>query len=339
MIVGSIGRANVTGLSTLLRSYYDNGVIQKVIIEMHPEDLNHVEWFREEDRLEVGPNLKQEFRYAFQDKDRQNVVEFIKSIDVLLMFEIPFYWEIIDIAKNLKKKTVLVPMYECTPIPINVDQFLCINELDYHIYKLAYPNKRVEFSRNPANSNIEWKQRTHARKFVHNAGYHFDSNRNGTKSIIDALKYIKSPIELTIRSTKKLNIKIDDKRVKIIEESQDFRKIWSEGDVFLFPEKHNALCLPLEEAFCSGMLVMAGDRFPNNVIFPKDPLIPVKEYRQNVLTSIVANEAYYDPKDIAETIDRWYDRDITEFSNIGKIWKESNDWSKVKKNIFKILEN
>jgi hypothetical protein len=339
MIVGSIGRANITGLSTLLKSYYDNGIIQKVIVELHPTDENQTEWFKSEDRLEVGPNEKQEFRYAFQEKDRSSVVNFIEGIDVLLMFEIPFYWEIIDIAKKLNKKTVLIPMYECTPIPIDVDHFLCINELDYHIYKQAYPNKKVSFSRNPSNSNVIWRQRERARKFVHNAGYHFNSNRNGTLSLIDSLKYIKSPIELVIRSTKKIDLKIDDDRVTLTSGPLDFKSIWDDGDVFIMPEKHNALCLPLEEAYSAGMLVMAGNRFPNNFIFPKDPLIPVSEYRQNLLTSVVANEAYYDPKEIAKTIDDWYDRDITSYSNLGKAWKEENDWSKIKNNLLKILES
>jgi hypothetical protein len=312
-------------------------VIQKVIVELHPTDINHIEWFREEDRLEVGPNIKQEFRYAFQDKDRNNVIQFIKKIDVLLMFEIPFYWEIIDIAKSLNKKTVLVPMYECTPIPIDVDHFLCINELDYHIYKQAYPNKKVSFIRNPSNSKITWRQRNSAKKFVHNAGYHFNSNRNGTLSIIDALKYVSSPIELIIRSTKKLNLDIADDRVKLVDDPVDFNKMWDEGDVFLMPEKHNALCLPLEEAYSAGMLIMTGNRFPNNVIFPKDPLIPVSEYRQNLLTSVVANEAYYSPIEIAKTIDYWYNRDITSYSTQGKKWKDDNSWEKLGQQFKKIM--
>lgn len=338
MIVGSIGRANITGLSTLLKSYYDNDIVQKVIIELHPTDKNHIEWFRKEDRLDVGPNEKQEFRYPFQEKDLLNVIEFVKSIDILLMFEIPFYWEIMDIAKKLNKKTVLIPMYECTPIPIDADQFLCINELDYYIYKQAYPNKKVSFLRNPSNSNVKWRQREHARKFVHNAGYHFNSNRNGTLSILDSLKYVKSPIELEIRSTKKIDIKITDSRVTVIDGPIDFDDMWDDGDVFIMPEKHNALCLPLEEAYCAGMLVMAGNRFPINHIFPKQPLIPVNEYRPAQLTSIVANEAYYSPQDIAATIDLWYNKDISYYSNLGKVWAEENSWKNLHSEYTRILE-
>ena len=329
MIVGSIGRANITGLSTLLKSFYDNKIVQKVIIEIHPTDFNHVEWFSKDDITLVGPNEKQEFRYAFQDKDRERVKNFIKNIDVLLMFEIPFYWEIIDIAKSFNKKTVLVPMYECTPIPIDVDEFLCINELDYYIYTKAYPNKKVSFIRNPSNANISWKLRKTAKKFVHNAGYHYQSDRNGTLSLLNAIKFIKSPIELVIRSTKKIDVEIKDERVKIIDEPGKFENLWDDGDVFVMPERHNALCLPLEEAFASGMLVMAGNRFPINSIFPKEPLIPVKEYRPAQLTSIIANESFYDPQDIARKIDDWYNKDISFYSNLGKTWAENNSFIKL----------
>jgi glycosyltransferase involved in cell wall biosynthesis len=101
--------------------------------------------------------------------------------------------------------------------------------------------------------------------------------------------------------------------------------MYADGDVFVFPEKFNGLSLPLQEAYASGMLVMTSHRFPMNTWLPTDPMIPVDHYERDRV-AVDIESAVIDPKEIAETMDRWYSRSIEEFSIKGRDWARENSW-------------
>jgi hypothetical protein len=113
--------------------------------------------------------------------------------------------------------------------------------------------------------------------------------------------------------------------------------MFSEGDVFVFPETFNGLSLPLQEAYASGMLVMASHRFPSNTWLPTDPLIPVSHYVKDQV-AVPIEKAVIDPKEIAHCIDTWYGRNIEEFSLKGKQWAEENSWEALKPQYVTALE-
>jgi hypothetical protein len=98
--------------------------------------------------------------------------------------------------------------------------------------------------------------------------------------------------------------------------------------------------LPLQEAYASGMLVMAGNRFPMNTWLPEAPLIPVEGYRKTRIGPpyLEFEQAIYDPKKIAERIDYWYDRPIWDCSLMGKAWAEENSWEKLGPKYRQLLE-
>lgn len=175
--------------------------------------------------------------------------------------------------------------------------------------------------------NVKWRQRTKAKVFVHNGGHGGLGGRNGTKQVIEAMKHVKSPIRLILRSQDDIYAPHDE-RISVEIGTVPSSKLY-DGDVFLFPEKFNGLSLPLQEAFASGMAVMAGDRFPMNEWLPKDILIPVNRYTKERI-SCEFDCAHYDPKSIAMKIDEWYNKPIESLSLIGKEWAEKNSWDKLK---------
>jgi len=113
----------------------------------------------------------------------------------------------------------------------------------------------------------------------------------------------------------------------------DCQDLWSEGDVFVFPEKFNGLSLPLQEAFASGMAVITTDRFPNDTYLPKDLLIPVRQFKKERI-SVEFDSAIINPVDIASVIDKVYNTDIISYSLLGKKFNEQNSWTQLK-NIWK----
>lgn len=303
--IGSIVYATEQGLGYLAKSFYDNGLIHKVLIYPHSRRVNFPNWYGDDARL-----------YS-----KENVDWLLSEVDTMLYFEEAFDWKVIPQARERGVKNVFMPMYECTrfPMPYQPDVILSPSLLDQKYYP--------ESTFIPVPVNVFWRPRTEAKVFVHNAGNGGLGGRNGTREVIEAMKYVKSPIKLIIRAQEGV-IKTDDPRIEV-HGPVPYEELWLEGDVFLFPEKFNGLSLPLQEAFASGMLVMCGDRFPMNTWLPKEPLIPVKEYRKEKV-SVEFDSAVIDPVDIAARIDEWYGKDITDFSLQGKQWAENNSWSKLK---------
>lgn len=310
--IGAVVLATEQGLGYLAKDFFDNGCIDYVHIKKHSSRENHYEWYPKQ---------------AICTEE-----ELLQKSDILLFFENPFNWKLIPQARELGKKTILIPMYECTHFPFvyEPDRILCPSLLDYSFY--FDRDKKCEMIQIPV--NVKWKLRERAKIFIHNAGNGGLGGRNGTKELLQAMDYVKSPITLIVRSQVPIEQKKDD---RIIYKIGTFPDIWGVGDVFVFPEKFNGLSLPLQEAFASGMLVMAGDRYPINTWLPKEPLIPVEKYT----TEKIFQEfkvAQYNPVDIAMKIDEWYNKDISDYSIIGKKFNNENKWEIQKNKIRNLLE-
>jgi hypothetical protein len=309
-MIGTICYASDQGLGYLAKDFYDNGIIQKIYIQPHSVRRDHREWYPRESVVSTIDQL-------------------IEECDVIIAFETFFDWTIIPKAREKGKKTILMVMYECTknPLPYVPDLVLSpsLLDLDY------YPDSTlvtVPVTAKP-------KLRTKAKVFVHNAGNGGIGGRNGTKELLEAMQYVKSPIKLILRSQQPIK-EINDSRIDF--RIGTFEDIWSEGDVLVFPEKFNGLSLPIQEAYASGMVVMSSDRYPFNEWLPKEPLIPVEKYVKE-RNAVVFDSAVLSPIAIANKIDEFYDKDITNYSRQGIEWGNQNSWDIHKKTYKKILNN
>lgn len=323
MKVGSLVYATSQGLGILAKDFYDNGIITDAIVVRHGKHQTHEEWYP--GSLVIGDLA-----------DRENKVKrFCESMDVMLFFETPFIWPLINHCRAKGVKTVLMPMHECLHKTVwsNLpDLFLCPSLLDLQVceqYNAVFLPVPVAYP---------WALRERARVFVHNAGHGGLKGRNGTDEIIEAIGLLKSPAKFIIRSQGRIpNVASD--RVQTVG-VVPYDKLFAEGDVFLFPEKFNGLSLPLQEARAAGMLVMCGDRFPMNEWLPREPLIPVAGYRKERIGPPYQefDEAIIEPRAIAATIDAYYDRDISEYSHQGKEWAEANSWAVLGQQYKAVLE-
>lgn len=299
-VIGSIVLATEQGLGYLAKDFFDNGVIDKVLIHEHGSRKNFREWYPSTAIVSTEEEL-------------------LESCDAFLFFEEVWNWKIITKAREAGKKTALMPMYECTrsPLPYYPDVILCPSPLDLRYFEQG---RGVVVP-----VDVPWRLRSRARVFVHNAGNGGLGGRNGTRELLAAMEFVKSPIKLIVRSQEKFFDVRPDSRIIYKQGTVPKEELWDEGDVFIFPEKFNGLSLPLQEAFAAGMLVMAGDRFPMNTWLPNDPLIPVDSYKKERI-AVEFESAQYTAATIAATIDKWYDKDITEYSLLGKQFAEKNSW-------------
>lgn len=336
MIVGSICLASNQGLGYLARDFYRNGLIQEVLVQEHPKLNNNPDWF---DKEEVDLPVLSGYPYSknFDSNSRSKVLKFLNKIDLLILFEVAFCNEIFDLAEACGVKVSLFPMYEITPFPMKCSNFITNSDLDYDYYKRLYPNARVDRINIPVPNEVKWTKRSLAKVFVHNSGNGGTYERNNTRLLLRAMKLVKSPIKLIVRSQQKID-NIDDQRVEVVNKSVSFEELWSTGDVFIFPEKFNGLSLPMQEAFASGMPVMCGDRFPMTEWLPQEIMIPIDSYEIKNITNVKFKSAIYSEESIAKSIDSWYNRSIEHLSLKGKEWGSQNNWEALKKRYVKIFE-
>lgn len=309
MKVGAKIYATTMGLGVMAKQFFDNGVIDYVSIQPHSTRKNHYEWYPH--------NLTDD--------------ELFEKSDVILFFETPFNWKYITRARELGKKTVLMPMYECTqnPLPYIPDLILNNSDLEQKLYPEGI---RVT---TPVDS--KWKLREKALVFVHNAGNGGLGGRNGTKELLEAIRHVKNPIKLIVRSLIPIK-QVDDPRIEYRIGECPFEDLYSEGDVFIFPEKFNGCSMPIQEAYASGMPIVCGDRFPMNKWLPKELLIPVESYQvERISTEFMS--AVINPIEIAKKIDALYNQNIEKYSLMGKQWGEENNWKVWSKKYREILEN
>ena len=313
MRVGTISYATTQGLGVLAKSFFDAGVLTDILIVEHHCRPTHFDWFPGADSTLSKP----------MDLDKARA--FIDGLDTLLVFETPFHWSLMEYAINKGVLTALMPMYECMPrkLPVKPHRILCPSRLD-----LKYYPEGVYI---PVPVEEPFRQRTRAEVFVHNSGNGGLWGRNGTVELIAAMTYVESPLKLVIRSQKPIKADRHDERIEFMLHEVPREDLYQTGDVFVFPEKFNGLSLPLQEAFASGMLVMATDRFPNDTYLPKEALIPVSQYEMGRIGGCQPfRSAVVNPRDIALMMDRWYGQDITLQSSIGQQYGETNSWAALK---------
>lgn len=326
--IGSLVYATWQGLGILAKSFFDAGVVTDVMVIWHGRHHTHDEWY-------LGAPQVGDLRSPAQ---RRQMVEFCKSMDRMLYFETPFDWTLLDECRRAGVKTFLMPMFECMPakLPSQPDHFINPSLLDQQYYPHGM------FVPIPV-EGIPWRQRTKAEVFVHNAGHGGLKGRNGTAEVVDAFNdHVKSEAKLLLRAQDSSTCSrkfLNPDKISCQFGTIHYENLWTEGDVFLFPEKFNGLSLPLQEARAAGMLVMCGDRFPMNTWLPRECLIPVKEYRQNKIGPPynTFEEAQFDPRMIAAVVDEWYGRDIEEYSRQGKEWAESMSWATLKPRYLEVL--
>lgn len=319
MKIGSIVYATEQGLGYLAHSFYDHGVVDEVIVAIH-SSRQTMPWYPGSEHIPIRSIASNRL-----------VKEFCREMDLMLFFETPFDWSLIEFCKSVGVKTALMPMFECMPKSHpKADITLCPSLLD----KQYYPDGVFI----PVPVDFTWKERSTALTFVHNAGHGGLKGRNGTVELLAAMTYVKSPLKLVVRSQSK-ELSSPDPRI-IFEGRVPQSDLYAAGDVFVFPEKFNGLSLPLQEAYASGMLVMATRRFPMDTWLPDEPLIHPFGYRMQEISGrcLPFQEAIVEPTEIARTMDAWYGKDITEFSRKGREWAKQNSWNALRSKYLEVLQ-
>lgn len=253
----------------------------------------------------------------------------LEDIDVFLTIETPYRWDIVKRCREKKIKTVLYTMCEMTPekMPYGFDLYMCPSPLDMQLM----PEPRVAVDVPLAMDRLNWKRRTFATHFVHSASHGGVAGRKGTKVLIDALPFVKDPyIKFTIYTWKPIphpgDPRLEIKHVNF----KNYWQIWREGDVLVYPQGANGICLPIIEAWASGLGVITTDIYPFNEYMPQEMLFEHGGLQKRRLGGglVEVDDPILDPRLLAAKIDEWAGKDISHISDAGKEFGEQRAWKK-----------
>lgn len=341
MTVGTVCYATEQGLGYLAKSFYDAGMIDLVLIFRHPhgDRPTRREWYPEgtpvlQYRPFVGPAVD----------------AFLDAVDVVLFFETPFDWSFLGRCRERGVKTVLIPMYEWFPESKvgkrAFDQMIFPSSLDEEYFREEYPTARTIPI--PVENDVLRlaRVRTTATTFVHNAGNIGSRNHKGTEEVLRAIPLVKNPDarfvvrsqngtgllslirSMTVPDQDRIAEMKDEGRVRFVFDPVPRHELFAEGDVYLAPEKYNGLSLPLQEAYASGMPVIATRRKPMTDWLPNELLVESECTRKVRVAPghLVIDECVVHPAEVAAKIDWMAGGNIERRSVEGCAWGRAHSW-------------
>ena len=243
-----------------------------------------------------------------------DITSFLRGLDVVLTCETFYSNQFIDLARRVGVKTVLQYNYEYLDhlnrsdfaLP---DVFLGPSLWNFdHMTELFGSKTNVTYLPPPTDNTLFNKVRENNlsknhNRILHIGGKAVSEDRNGTKSVVDMLKYAEEDFEVVIRTQTPLDIKCDDPRLVIDNTDSESRENMYDGfDAMILPRRYAGLCLPMNEALMSGLPVFMTDISPNNKILPQEWL--VKSNKIGILkTRAVLDVHAADPKSLARMVD------------------------------------
>lgn len=248
---------------------------------------------------------------------------FLKGLTHIFAAETLYNDSIVGLARMKGVKTYLQPNIEFSDIfakvqGMNNSAHIGLHPTAYllpsHWYeeewKAKFPNSQYLpppiFPSNFKNARKTNFERTGRRRFLHVVGRFASKDRNGTLSLIEALKYAKEDFELVIRSQDEIpeiTASTDDRRVTWdIRNLEDPEDLYKDFDALLMPRRYGGLCLVANEALMSGLPVVMTGVSPNNRWLPEEWLVDA-HVTDTLKTRIMLDVYSADPHKLAEKMD------------------------------------
>ena len=308
MRLGIIARSDKTGLGNQTNELIKMLNPDKILL-VNSYHFNQNQQFP---GLYSGYNVTETSKGFPSDKE---VISFLEGLDAVLSCETFYNSNLVPIAKRLGIKTLLQYNFEfldnlkyadwalpdvlISPSLWNFD--VVFDKFANHCKVLHLPPpSSVEKFAEARKTNLATSN-----KILHVAGKIADSDRNGTNTVMEMLKYSSANYELVIKvqNPERLEEVSRDHRLTIDTSNPDNNADLYYGfDAMVLPRRYAGLCLPMNEALLSGLPVFMTDVSPNNFVLPKDWLIESRQIGK-IKTRSVLPVYEANPRKLAETID------------------------------------
>jgi hypothetical protein len=312
MRIGIIARSDNSGLGNQTRELVAMLKPNKIMLidsTSFNGNKQNPEWY-------VGHNVKTINGFASEEE----VSDFLKDLDVVLSCEIFYNNVFVNIAKAFGVKTVLQYNYEFLdylnqPTWTLPDALLSPSSWYFEdVVKkfgdktkvvLLPPPSATEAFRKARETNLKQK---HGR-ILHIAGKAAIKDRNGTETVIEMMKHLKSDVVLDIRTQVKIDLPITDKRINIItDNTENHSDMYVGYDAMILPRRYAGLCLPMNEALISALPVFMTNISPNNDLLPPEWLVESRKISR-LMTRTMLGVYEGDAKRLASLVDNYLESD------------------------------
>lgn len=307
--IGLIGYRSQSGLGELNRQIAEHVELTSWLIVSHRN-------------RPADPSPLREPTRAYTQADSE---EFVRSADVILFCETPFYTDLLQSAKEKGKRIVCVPMLEWTPDNRNnwtslVDLFVCPTKQCYDVLlKEGLPCKYFPW---PVDiDRFQYKQRTLCESFLFINGWGGWSGRKGASVVVQA-KEAWPEMPLTVYSQANFSW---PKGTKILPSPENNRGLYAAGDVLIAPHTVDGLGLEPMEAMACGMPVITPSAPPWNEN-PAVARIATHTIRKRVKRMM--NWESCSGGSLASLCKFMLGKDITRESLTARQWAEDRSWLK-----------
>lgn len=310
MKLGMIVRADDTGLGNQSYAFYKHlQPFRTMVVDISKLNGNkqHIKRY------------KQPWRIVKGFPTNQDCDEFLNGLDAALSFEIPYNYYLFEKAEMLGIRTYLQYNYEFLDYlqrPSLPKPTLLLAPSPWHYADVTNKGLNARIYYVPIDTEaIKARDIHQAKHFIHIVGKPAIHDRNGTDTVIAALKYVTERIKITfacqnaghlqtISAELSKTIVPKNVTVELRGEVSDYTDNYKTGDVLLLPRKYGGLCLPMQEALAAGMPVVMTDVSPNNQRLPLEWLVKA-HYTDTFMTrtEIEIYEAW--PQDLADKIN-WF---------------------------------
>jgi glycosyltransferase involved in cell wall biosynthesis len=159
---------------------------------------------------------------------------------------------------------------------------------------------------------------------LHIAGKAAVKDRNGTQTVIEMMKHLKSDVVLDIRSQTEIDLPIKDSRINVINtDIKNHSELYFGYDAMVLPRRYAGLCLPMNEALISGLPVFMTDISPNNAVLPPQWLAESTKIDQ-LMTRTMLDVYEADPASLAKKVDEYLSGDTLKQKELAIEIGESN---------------
>lgn len=327
MRIGLLARSDHRGLGIQSVEFFRNMDPHRTVIvdmghlspyENHPEDFPGARMVTYRSSLEPLPDP---------------VKAMVRDVDVVWAAETLYWDELVPYAKKHRTKTVVTANFEfhrwlATPDLPKPDLFLAPST--WHLEEWPAGTKHLPFP--VARDRFPFRLRTEARTFLHIAGHRAMQDRAGTRLVLMASRYVRSDVRIVIRSQTSMPAYRNLRRLDVRQgDIEDYRDLYSEGDVLLHPRRYGGLSLPLNEAQSLGMPVIALDRHPERGILPPESFIRARRARDMKVVSGQCGWYDADPRHLAAKIDELARDDalVTRMSKEADEYADSISWDRL----------
>lgn len=177
---------------------------------------------------------------------------------------------------------------------------------------------------------LPYRHRDRAETFVHVGGHRAMQDRNGTRLVLLAGRFIRSAARVVVRSQSLIGRSIVGRdRVEVeIHDAPHYADNYRDADVLVAPRRFGGQSLPMNEALALGMPVITLDVDPQRRYLPAESLIPTRRRRSLKVQSGQVDWFDAQPSDLAKRIDEFFEKPalVSALSEKAGEWAAAHSW-------------